>query len=591
MSSPIICWYGGCAPVRFILEYFAFLLYKSNGSELVESAVDYYLKSPTATIVEKGAKEISHQGYHGEELGKILEFILENCLCASLRVVEDASPSKTITRGTRRQYGLLRSSPACDDMGITGLDAVGVSPSMKCSSSLRPRTAPAPTSSALPKYRPRSTLIESVLPKKPVSPPRSSTRRQPSSSEEEDKVHSLRYKGSMEEKRPKSLISPLPHKALTVKVYLPNLTPLSTPSKICKLLMPKKTSPAKVESARPGEIIKIKTISSASKSNIARPLSSSSSHSSVCSQSLPQTPSKSGFGFGHSKNNQMSSPLRSTGRPAPESPLAHHTRQNSTMVLGRSTMPTPLSHLAEEDSEDSIEADGVGLLLSPVAPLEAPTPAIPRIWAVQLQHNESEPEMPLRPSQFLPTRANLSYLSPVPLTSQSTPGLRPPKAHSANCSSIMSWEQLANDGSQMIIQEEVEKMFSEIQATFMPVDPSLNLWVNILCLQVASTENTVKECFVRSQELEEQLHAPKHSHVQETEELTKQVSFLEQQLHISVEARERLDEEHSAFTASLQDQLRCAEASSKQASNTAFAHGQEEAAVSWAELLNQKQQK
>lgn len=564
---------------------------------------------------------------------------------------EDASPSKTITRGTRRQSGLLRPVPACDDMGIKVLDAVGVSPSMKRSSSLRPRTAPAPTSSALPKYRPKSTLIESVLPKKPVSPDRTGTRRRLSSSEEEVKVHSLSSKGNVEEKKPKSSISPLPHRALTVKVNLPNLTPPSTPSKIGKLSTPKKASPAKVESGRPVKSTKTTTTSSASKSSsIARPPSSSSSHSSVCSQSSPQTPSKSGFGFGFSKNNQASSPLRSTGRPAPESPLAHHTRQHSAATLGRSTTPTPLSQLAEEDSEDSIEADDVELLLAPAAPLGAPTPAIPRIRAVRPQHNESEFETPSRPSQFLPTRANLSYLSPEPPTSQSTPGLRPPKANGANRGSIMSWEQLANDGSQIIAQEEVEKMLSEIQAPFTPAGPSPNVSVlalevpespclsalpspggygsisqvllpdvtpspavhhfnqvfdtstelpapmdsgtiTLLRLQVASAENTAKERLVRLQELEEQLHTAKHSRVQETEELAKQVSFLEQQLHISVEARERLDEERSAFTVSLQDQLRHVEVCSEQASNTAFARGQEEAAASWAELLNQKQQK
>jgi hypothetical protein len=115
--------------------------------------------------------------------------------------------------------------------------------------------------------------------------------------------------------------------------------------------------------------------------------------------------------------------------------------------------------------------------------------------------------------------------------------------------------------------------------------------VTLLRLQVASAENTAKERLVRLQELEEQLHAAKRSRVQETEELAKQVSFLEQQLRISVEARERLDEERSAFTTSLQDQLCHAEASSEQASNAAFARGKEEAGASWADLLNQKQQK
>src|SRR5882757_487041 len=100
---------------------------------------------------------------------------------------EDASPStKTITRSTRRQSGLLKPAAASssDEMGLKLLDVGGVSPTLKRSSTLRPRTAPAPTTSALPKYRPKSTLIESVLPKKPVSPPRAGTRRRLSTSEE-----------------------------------------------------------------------------------------------------------------------------------------------------------------------------------------------------------------------------------------------------------------------------------------------------------------------------------------------------------------------------------------------------------------------
>ncbi|KAG2049028.1 hypothetical protein BDR06DRAFT_734974 [Suillus hirtellus] len=123
-----------------------------------------------------------------------------------------------------------------------------------------------------------------------------------------------------------------------------------------------------------------------------------------------------------------------------------------------------------------------------------------------------------------------------------------------------------------VAQEEVKKMFSEIQATFAPIDSSPNVsvlalevpespcfaalpspggygpisqvllpdvtpspavhhfnqvfdtstelpapvdsgTVTLLHLQVASAENTAKECFVRLQELEEQLHAPKHSRV------------------------------------------------------------------------------
>ncbi|KAJ8596780.1 hypothetical protein M405DRAFT_756964 [Rhizopogon salebrosus TDB-379] len=563
---------------------------------------------------------------------------------------EDSSPStKTITRSTRRQSGLLRPAAASssDEMGLKLLDAGGVSPTIKRASTLRPRTAPAPTSSALPKYRPKSTLIESVLPKKTVSPPRTGTRRRLSTSEEEEKAHN-HSPGRNSVEKSKRPISPLPHRALAVKVNLPKLTPPSTPSKINKLSPPKKASPAKVDSTRPAKSAKTTTTSSASRSNIARPpSSSSSSRSSICSQSSPQTPSKSTFGFGRSKPNQPPSPQRSTGRPAPESPLAHHSRQHSTTTLARNVTPTQLSQLTEDDSEDSIEVDDVELLLAPAAPLGAPTPAIPRIRAVRHQRDESELQTPSRPSQFLPTRDNLSYLSPLPPTSQSSPRLRPPKANGGvNRGSIMSWEQLAHDGSQIIGQEEVEKMLSEIQAPFTPGGPSPNVstlevpespclsalpspggygsishvllpdvtpspaihhinqmfdtsaelpppmdsgTVTLLRLQVASAENMAKERLTRLLELEELLHTATQSRIQETEELAKQVSFLEKQLHISVGARERVDEERAAFTASLQDRLRHAEARGEQAVEAAFARGQEKATASLASVLKHNQ--
>ncbi|KAG2749327.1 hypothetical protein P692DRAFT_201789144 [Suillus brevipes Sb2] len=63
-----------------VLEYSAFLPNSSkNLVQHVQSAVDYYLKSPTAVVVEEGAKEISCQSYEKEELEKkILEFIIEH---------------------------------------------------------------------------------------------------------------------------------------------------------------------------------------------------------------------------------------------------------------------------------------------------------------------------------------------------------------------------------------------------------------------------------------------------------------------------------------------------------------------------------
>ncbi|KIK48537.1 hypothetical protein CY34DRAFT_798026, partial [Suillus luteus UH-Slu-Lm8-n1] len=70
-----------------VLEYSAFLPNTLKKLERLESAVDYYLKSPTAVAVETGAAEISRQGYKKEELEKkILEFILENRMSKELKV-------------------------------------------------------------------------------------------------------------------------------------------------------------------------------------------------------------------------------------------------------------------------------------------------------------------------------------------------------------------------------------------------------------------------------------------------------------------------------------------------------------------------
>ncbi|KAG2347408.1 hypothetical protein BDR05DRAFT_996535 [Suillus weaverae] len=74
------------AATIIVLEYSAFLPRGDvSGLERIKSALDYYLKSTTAVAVEKGAKEISSQGYEKEELReKIFEFILENRMCTSL---------------------------------------------------------------------------------------------------------------------------------------------------------------------------------------------------------------------------------------------------------------------------------------------------------------------------------------------------------------------------------------------------------------------------------------------------------------------------------------------------------------------------
>ncbi|KAF8898453.1 hypothetical protein BD779DRAFT_10401 [Infundibulicybe gibba] len=77
-----------------------------------------------------------------------------------------------------------------------------------------------------------------------------------------------------------------------------------------------------------------------------------------------------------------------------------------------------MSHISEGNSEDSDEED-VELLLAPTAPLGAPTPAMPRIQPGR-PRKRLPPQTPTRTNNCLPTRANLSYLSPLPLIRMAT---------------------------------------------------------------------------------------------------------------------------------------------------------------------------
>ncbi|KAG0704639.1 hypothetical protein DFH29DRAFT_997527 [Suillus ampliporus] len=77
----IIC--TGIATI-IVLEYSAFLPHDDQ-LEFLKSAVDYYMNSPTAAVVEKVAKGMTDGGYNKEELKKkIIEFILENRMSKDL---------------------------------------------------------------------------------------------------------------------------------------------------------------------------------------------------------------------------------------------------------------------------------------------------------------------------------------------------------------------------------------------------------------------------------------------------------------------------------------------------------------------------
>ena len=252
--------------------------------------------------------------------------------------------------------------------------------------------------------------------------------------------------------------------------------------------------------------------------------------------------------------------------------------------------PTPKSISADSsmDSMDSMDADDVELMLGSVVSPTAPTPAIPRIVRSKGDAETSEPQTPTR-SPFLPSRAHLSYASPAPPSStESSPFLRPKARHPGNDrGSILSWEQLA-EHSKTLDDEDVERMISEMPAPFragaispalsvidIPDSPSLSALpsptgygsisqvllpdvtpspaihnttrlfdnmgpptpsgdsaaVTLLRLQLAAAESRAQERLAQMQSLEEQLHAAKEARMRDAEELARQISELEQQVH------------------------------------------------------------
>jgi hypothetical protein len=337
-------------------------------------------------------------------------------------------------------------------------------------STLRPRISNA--TSALPKYRPKSA-IESA---KPPSPVRAGTRRRLSTSEDEKK----------EQTRPRSVISsaekisrpisPLPHRA-ALKTNLTNsssvnVTP-STPTK-SKVATPAihKSSPS-----RPTKMVK------------TGPTSNSRSSSSASSSSLnPHTPStpkgsdikgifnsttRSGRDIAKFASPNPSPKSSSRGSP---SPLARRVRKNPPSVPSSfENIAGNMSHILEGDSEDS-EVDDVELLLAPTAALGAPTPAMPR---VHKSRTHTSPQTPTRLG--LPSRLNLSYLSPLPpdsdgKSSSLRPSRRTPGSDRAARGSILSWEQLASEASKTLAEDDLERMLSDIPAPFRSgaVSPSLS---------------------------------------------------------------------------------------------------------------------
>ncbi|KAJ7139733.1 hypothetical protein C8R44DRAFT_311240 [Mycena epipterygia] len=537
--------------------------------------------------------------------------------------------SKTLTR---RRVSVVAGKLSLDEQPAKPADATPQNGTVTRSASLRPRTGV----SALPKYRPKSIAGD---PTKPPSPTRAGVRRRLSTSDDEkdeEAIQQLRLESAAEKSlRP---ISPLPQRA-AFKVNLTSVINAASPPAAAAATKakpaPSSSSKAKASPARP-----TKTVKTAASSNptVPRPSSSTSSSSSFTPRTPKSANGKAAAGVRRPDKGQsnQSSPLRDSPQPPSqsESPLARHSRKGSYLSAPSDANDVGnMSHISEGNSEDS-ETEHVELLLAPVAALGAPTPAMPRTVSSRHRPRADAPRTPVR-SQ-LPSRANLSYLSPLPPDSDSPPSLRPQQAGTgatAGRGSILSWEQLATEASRTLGEDEIASMLSEMPAPFragaisphnhleIPESPCLSALnspgeygsisqvllpdvtpspavhantsrysnkdadapvvdaaiVTLLRLQLVSAESIAKERLFQLQSMEEEIHNLKQARFRDADELTQQVGHLEDQLRGSLEIRERTEEDRSAHIASLEDQLRQADAYRDQAISEVVAQTRESA--------------
>ncbi|KAF8828413.1 hypothetical protein HHX47_DHR4001047 [Lentinula edodes] len=237
------------------------------------------------------------------------------------------------------------------------------------SSALRPRPG---SSSNLPKYRPKSIVVENG--KKPSSPGLSGSRKRTLTSDDEDKTSSGDMAVDAPPQRRKSRpISPLSQCAAA----------------------------------------KTKTSGDNSKSNTPKPESSPLVwkasrkwlgrlfYQQFILQFLLGVPSALRISKSDGKGRQGQGSVHST---LLESPLVRHVRQRSKAETPPAQNPGNMSHITEADSDDN--EDHVEIMLAPIAAPGAPMPALPRL---QTMRNHSRlvpatPSKPLLPIHFEPPR-------------------------------------------------------------------------------------------------------------------------------------------------------------------------------------------
>ncbi|KAI5119919.1 hypothetical protein M0805_000884 [Coniferiporia weirii] len=360
---------------------------------------------------------------------------------------------KTVTQPRRSSSSLQRAGRlSVDETGskVTTTTSPQSTTLNHATAALRPRKTGA--GSALPKYRPKSVIVEG-LPRRSLSPIYAGTRRKHSSSEEDRDssslgttcahvVHSPMDKMS----RP---ISPIPRRSSRTTPTVPSRDKPSPPRKE-KVA---RNSPATSTPPRPRKTQKPSSSPVVKKTGLPRP--SARDGSPASSSDSPQTPT--------SAKNVASRYLnvRTAGRESP-SPLRSSAVLNGSTSSRRnaaksfvdsesdSSQNTPTAAIVTKSSGGYSEGPGndsvddVEFMLAEIASPSAPTPGIPRI-KTSFQVTQP-PETPSRPSLH-PQRSMLGLsLAPqndtLPLPSPRK--LSPDRRPTAERNSMAAWEKLAD---------------------------------------------------------------------------------------------------------------------------------------------------
>ncbi|KAF8640471.1 hypothetical protein AX17_000134 [Amanita inopinata Kibby_2008] len=530
---------------------------------------------------------------------------------------------------TRKRLSATIQRYSSDQQPLKVNDTVPCNVPASRASTLRPSTR-LNTVSTLPKYRPKSVASDVV--KRAQSPTLTTTRRRLRTSEDEkEDKQGLKDPDAVQsplEKAARS-ISPLPHRATHKKSDVASPTPPSTPSRR------KSGTPSsnKGSPSRPTKVVKTAASSTVTQTHVARPSSSSSSSCSV----TPHTPKPGAVRNSTRPAEYRRASPRLSARSSPqsslESPSAHQQRRvydltNDSPLIGN------MSHISEATSEE----EDVALLLAPVADPTAPTPAMPRLLKVR-NDNGPPPKTPTRAGNMLPSRAQMSYLSPLPPPTESLSSLRPLGQKPSGGDriprgSILSWEQLASEASKTLGEDEVHSMLADIPAPFGPgpLTPSISFGgidipespclsalnspggygsisqvllpdvtpspaihngvhrydmsgelttvdgaiVTLLRLQLVAAENTAKERLTMLQMMEQEIHSLKEEYTHRSSELAMQVVQMNEQLVEKEESEERMFVERAAYMSSLEEQLRETQVLREQAIEEAIKYAKEQ---------------